>query len=1101
MAHGVVLVNQAKIITLTGGGAGQGFSPLEVSMQSFHIGDGVSITVQGVTFAPELPRIKSGDNLQEDVYQAGDSISAGSLGFSGTTPDDANMIQLLREFRYAGGGEVFNLSANANYVQYVLGGLNPNQTYQLDLFTVSDNETRCTQFQVMGGETYHDNVETTRKAKVIQYKLTPDAVGNVTVRYGFGGSGEGGAGLLSAVSLTTSSAELIRGTNVSIDQSAKTVTLTMGGKAIRLQPWADGTLRVMMAAGKSIPESKSFAVISAANGKGWEVAEDANSVRLQSKLLRAVLSKQSGLLSCYKPYGLLFEQKSWSLAPAKDKRDGVVSGATFSRTNDEHFYGAGVVGEQLRNKNAEIQLLNNNTEVRIPVLYSSHGYSLFWDNPARGKLKLSPDAVTWEFTAGDAADFYVMAGANADAVVSAYRTLTGGAPLFPKWAYGFWFSKNKFNSQKEILDAAKDFRDRDYPVDLIIQDYYYWKPDDSPNDYDQWGSHQFVANRYPDPKGMVDQLHNQYHMKFMTVIWPRFDQLIDHAKELIAANAMLPNQPGDSQWERNMRFYDPFGAKGRKIYGRQVMDSLWPLDIDAWWMDAAEPEMSNDVLAGFDTAAGPGSRVMSAYPLLHTEAVYQAQRAADKQNRKRVVLLPRSAWAGMQRNAAINWTGDIYQDWSTLAWQIEGLQNYSIAGLPYITTDVGGYEPTAEADRELFIRWFEWGAFCPIFRVHGVGRPFPWEYGVEAEPILKKFLNLRYRLLPYIYSNAALITNNDGTMLRPLVMDFADDPQALGTWDEFMFGPSLLVCPVYQSCKPTVSKPNQFVDKAGKSGQVTVTYLKANEGFSAQRKINNRSMIEGGPSGEQNGAQVLRVEMSYTPKVNGNLALEVGEAHPEGYPVSNVTIDGNPVTAEPLNGDWQFPLFAFQAKAGVPVHFSFETKAMNPGILIVKKPDGSVKGKVYFPGKGQWYDFWTGKQLVGGNTLTVNSALDIIPLYVRAGAIIPMGPESQYVNEKPTDPIELRVYRGANGELALYEDEGDNYNYTKGMSATIPIKWDEQSKTLTIGARKGEFPRMLKNRIFNVVFVSDYHGIGEQITDKYDAQITYDGNAVDVKAP
>jgi alpha-D-xyloside xylohydrolase len=889
--------------------------------------------------------------------------------------------------------------------------------------------------------------------------------------------------------------------DVAIDQSGKTVTLTTNDKVIRLQPWAAGALRVTAAPGKSIPGSKSLAVIATANGEGWQVSEDANSVQLQSKSLRAVLNKQSGLLSCYKPDGsLLFEQKSWALAAAKDAaRDGITPGAAFSRANDERYYGAGVVGDQLRSPQAEVCLVNNNTDIHIPVLYSSRGYGLFWDNPSRGKIKLSPDTLTWEFSAGDAADFYVLSGANADAAVAAYRTLTGNAPLMSKWAYGFWFSKNKFNSQKEVLDAAKNFRERGYPVDLIIQDYFYWKPDGSPHAWDGWGSHQFMANRYPDPKGMVDRLHNEYHMKFMTVIWPRFDMETANAKELEAAGAMLP-KAGDGEWETGSRFYDPFGPKGREIYGKQVMDNLWPLGVDAWWMDAAEPEIPNHIMAGFDTNGGPASRVMDAYPLLHTQGVYEAQRKADTQNQKRVVLLPRSAWAGMQRNAAVNWTGDILQNWKTLAWQIEGLQNYSLAGLPYITTDVGGYGPTPEADRELFVRWFEWGAFCPVFRVHGVARPFPWEYGKAAEPTLKKFVNLRYRLLPYIYSEAARVEKAQGTLMRPLVMDFANDEKALTTWDEFMFGPSLLVCPVYKSNYESAATLDQWADANGKQGWLDVSYIKKGDEAAVSKQLSDGFGFKEGPTREQSQSSNVIVAGSFTPKVNGKLYLVVSEAHPEGYPVK-MTVDGKAVDSEPLNGDWEFPRFPFEAKAGVSVKFSYESKMKYPFLRVVSETKGGESREVYLPGKGDWYDFWTGEKISGGKTLTVKAPLTMIPLYVRAGSIVPFGPELQYADEKTADPIELRVYRGANGEFTLYEDEGDNYNHEKGAFAEIPIQWNETDRTLTIGAHKGEFPGMLKKRVFNVVFVGSNHGVGEQAADKYDAQITYDGLAVSVKAP
>jgi len=780
--------------------------------------------------------------------------------------------------------------------------------------------------------------------------------------------------------LTLSFPLLANAENLPTNSNDHSIQVITPSGITRVTPWLNGTVRVESAPGNSIPEKKSLAVIAPPDATDWEASDEPDKVLLKGPRLLVDLDKKTGLVAIKTSDGksLLLQELKQSFQPAKEAaRDGLEITTVFKRDKDR-FYGGGVVGagmtnlnefftwseDNLRDPTTDLSMLNMNTHIRIPILYSSRGYGIFWDNPSRGKLSLTKDRMTWSSGAGDLADFYVMAGPTADQAIGEYRKLTGAAPLFPKWAYGFWFSKCAFSRQDEILDIAAQFRAKQFPIDLIIQDWLYWPKG-------AWGSHQFAPDRYPDPKGMIETLHNKDHMRFMSVIWAKFQPNCgDHYKELEAANGLFPAE----DWAgKDIRYYDPFDAKARAIYGRQVMESLLSLGQDAFWMDGAEPEMKDSLQSmakfeTFQTTTGPFSRVLSAFPLVHTEAVYTAQRATT--NEKRVVLLPRSAWAGMQRYGAANWTGDISQDWKNLIWQIEGLQNYSITGLPYITTDVGGYSIRGnplESDTELFVRWFEWGTFCPIFRVHGSPRPFPWEYGIKAEAILKKFDQLRYRLLPYIYSEASRVTFNGGTLMRPLVMDFQKDNRALNTWDQFLFGPSLMVCPIYEK--------------------------------------------------------------------------------------------------------------------------------------------GVTQKQVYLPGQGNWYDFWTGEQIPGGYTTRAPAPLeslpiapapiDSIPLYVRSGSIIPMGPDLQYAEEKPADPIELRIYPGADGSFTLYEDEGDSYRYERGVYATIPISWNEKSQTLTVGKRQGVFPGMLKKRTFDIVWVGSGHGVGGNSTSA-DKKIEYNGEAVSV---
>ncbi len=413
-----------------------------------------------------------------------------------------------------------------------------------------------------------------------------------------------------------------------------------------------------------------------------------------------------------------------------------------------------------------------------------------------------------------------------------------------------------------------------------------------------------------------------------------------------------------------MAVYDATSAPARKFYWEQVDKGLFSIGLDAWWMDTTEPEtegQEDNIQIGHKLAAGSGDRYVNLFPMLTTGAVYDGQRSAS--DKKRVYILSRSAFAGSQRYGVTAWSGDINSDWFSYRRQIPAGLNFALSGIPYWTTDIGGFvfgSPTDPAFRELFVRWFQYGTFNPILRVHGTRNPDEnelWSYGPEAQKILVSFDRLRYRLLPYTYSLAWKTTHDSYTPMRPLVMDFRTDVRAENTWDEFMYGPAFLV---------------------------------------------------------------------------------------------------NPVT----------------------------------------EPAASSR-QVYLP-EAKWYDFWSGVATDGGSEVSAAAPLERLPLYIRAGSIVPMGPDEEWATEKPADPIELRVYRGADGDFTLYEDENDNYDYEKGVYATIPLHWDDGKQMLTIGDRQGQFPGMLTSRKFQVVFVGENHGNGIMPSDTPDKVVSYSGKALTV---
>jgi alpha-D-xyloside xylohydrolase len=622
----------------------------------------------------------------------------------------------------------------------------------------------------------------------------------------------------------------------------------------------------------------------------------------------------------------------------------------------EAFYGLGQHQGGVWNYHGEsVDISQDNTNISIPLLLSSNGYGIFWNNESRGRFNNRfVHALYISSEVADTIDYYFLFGPDFDKIIAGYRELTGAAPMFGKWAYGFWQCKNKYKTQAELLGVAHKYRELHIPVDNIVQDWFWWTT---------MGEFKF-SDKYPDPKGMLDDLHKN-HMHLMFSVWPYFYPGSQTYTDMDQKGYFIDRTKIAAYHPKGMALYDATNPEARKYYWNLIDKSLFQIGADAWWMDTTEPETEareDSAMVTNKVAAGNGARYANVFPLLTTKAVYEGQRAAS--DKKRVFILSRSAFAGSQRNAVTAWSGDVNSDWETLRRQVPAGLNFALSGLPYWTTDIGGFtsgDPKDPAYRELFIRWFQFGTFCPIFRVHGTRAGDEnelWSYGPEAQKVLTSYDKLRYELMPYIYSLAWKTTSEHYTLMRPLVMDFRTDTRAQNTGDEFLFGPSILVSPV----------------------------------------------------------------------------------------------------TEP----------------------------------------GATTRHLYLP-KAQWFDFWTGKMVEGGRALDAPATIDRLPLHVRAGSILPMGPDVEYAAEKPADPLELRVYRGANAAFTLYEDENDTYNYEKGAYATIPMAWDDGAKTLTIGERKGSFPGMLASRTFRVVFVGEGHGAGIGATPQADRVVQYSGSPVTVK--
>jgi len=744
------------------------------------------------------------------------------------------------------------------------------------------------------------------------------------------------------------------------------VLLQTQSGVLRLKVWSDRVVRVTYGLGQSLPPLKSLAVISKPEHVAWKLAQAADAIALSTKSLVVQVDRQTGTVQFFDASNhLLLAESPGSRALTPNKVasfDVLASRQSFLLTPGEAIYGLGQHQAGLMNyRGHRVRLLQENREIGIPMLVSSRGYGLFWDNPAVTDVDAgvpgSEDLLTWNSEAADAVDYYFLAGPELDDVIASYRRLTGAAPMMGEWAWGFWQCKERYASQQELLGVAQRYREMGVPLDGIIQDWQYWSP--AP-----WGSHEFDPKRYPDPAGMFKQLHDE-HVHALISVWPKFDTGCSNAVELAKAGALYPQvipyvyPKGQGQW------YDPFSAAGRRVYWKQISKKIFSRGVDGWWLDASEAELSGKwgEFRGFNTADGPGAKVFNAYPLMHTTGVYQGQRAET--SARRVFILTRSAYAGQQRNAAVAWSGDIQGNWDVFRKQIPAGLNFIASGIPYWNTDIGGFfggDPAQAGYAELFTRWFQFGAFTPMFRVHGTGKPKEiWRFAPDIQPILIRYNELRHRLVPYIYSTSWRVTSEGYTLMRLLAFDFRRDDNVLNLADQFMFGPAIMVNPVVQPA------------------------------------ATNRD--------------------------------------------------------------------------------------------------------VYLPASQDWFDFWTGQRFTGGQHIQADAPLATLPLFVKAGSIIPLGPSVQYIGEKPADPMELRVYPGADGTFTLYEDEGDNYNYEHGVHATIPISWDEKSKTLTLGRRSGKFPGMLQQRKFRIVFVSPNHGIGGAVTESADVEVVYRGRALKISAP
>ena len=903
--------------------------------------------------------------------------------------------------------------------------------------------------------------------------------------------------------------------------------------SVKLEVISDNIIRVIAGPGKDILTTESLVTVYTKKvGLSWNIVQSGGKVALKTKALTAIVDLKSGAVSFFDANGkkILYEKpiagRSFKPAVFDGKRYYHIV-QTFQTTADDAWYGLGQHQDGVYNyRGQQVNFFQNNTEVAIPFLISAKNYGILWDNyslttagdtrplhqlsslqlfskkaeagwltasyandkskPAEiiteraesninmeflgdSRIQLPPEftaatgVVSWEgslasdlsglhqlhFTfggslklwldgklvldrwrkawnpapasvaisfnkgekkqikiewtpeggesyislkwqeplseeaqnsfsfsseAGRQIDYYFIHGNSMDEVISGYRELTGKAPIVPKWALGFWQSRERYKTEDEILKTVDEFRKRNIPIDNIVLDWSYWREA-------EWGSQDFDEKRFPSPDSMIDLLHKKYHTQIMISVWPKFYEGISTYNEFEKNGWLYKRNVADRQRDWISKgyvstFYDAFNTNARKGFWDLINKKIYSKGIDAWWMDASEPDILSNVnpqkrkFQMGATALGSAAEYLNAYPLQNAKGIYEGQRSTDPD--KRVFLLTRSGFAGSQRYAAAIWSGDIGSTWHDMKTQIAAGINFSMSGLPYWTMDIGGFvvplkfekpnPENLEEWRELNTRWYQFGAFVPLFRAHG---QYPYREIFNIAPddhaAYKSFLyydKLRYRLMPYIYSLAGAAYHDNYTMMRGLVMDFAKDTAVMNIGDQFMFGPSLLINPVYEY------------------------------------RQTERSL--------------------------------------------------------------------------------------------------------YLPRSAGWYDLYSGKWYAGGQRMVAAAPYERLPVYVKAGSIIPFGPALQYTAEKPADTITLNVYTGADASFNLYEDEGTNYNYEKGAFSVIPVKYSESAKTITVGDRKGSFNGMLRKRIFRINIISANKKRGLNFDDS-DKDISYEGQKITIK--
>lgn len=757
----------------------------------------------------------------------------------------------------------------------------------------------------------------------------------------------------------------------SFEQTTRGVKGTVQGMDIKVEFYSNNTIRVYKTPQGNPYVKESLSVIKSPEVTPFTFENHGNKINLKNNAVTVEINTQTGGIYFYTPegktllidkdYGTQFTPLNDAGTPSYTVREG------FVLDKDEPIYGVGqIMDNKFNRRNSSYKLQNENMFTYSPYFMSIKEYAVFWDNYSISNYNDNPQELSFE-SIGHCADYYFMYGGNADGVIAQVRDLTGKAPMLPLWAYGFFQSKERYHTQDESLDVLKKYRNLQVPIDVIIQDWRYW-PEYKKSD-SLWNSQSFDKERFPDPKKWINEIH-KLNAKLLIVTWPGFGPKTEQRKVFENKNMIIdfvtwPPKSG-------ARPYDVFNPEARDIYWTYLNKGIFSnINNDGWWLDSTEPDHKDRKDSDYllPTHLGTYRSVKNAYSLMHNSGIATHQKAQSTD--KRVVILTRSGFVGQQRFGSNTWSGDVKSTWDMLQKQIPAALNFTLMGLPNWNSDIGGFFAREWNEgggvnnpefQELYVRWMQFGTFTPMMRSHGTDIPREiWNFGERGTwcfDAQEKAINLRYKLLPYIYSTSWDVSNNNGTFMRPLIMDFAADTKTHEIGNEYLFGRSFLVAPVTQ----------------------------------------------------------------------------------------------------------------YKAKTW----------------------------PVYLPQGSDWYNFWTNEFHKGGQTVTADTPVDIVPLYVKSGSIVPFGPKVQYSTEKKWDELEICIYPGSDGEFLLYEDENDNYNYEKGSYSTIKFKWNDASKTLTIEGREGNFSGMLKSRKFKIIVAGSNQAIADGLAKPIKI-ISYNGKKTLIK--
>ena len=675
---------------------------------------------------------------------------------------------------------------------------------------------------------------------------------------------------------------------------------------------------------------------------------------------------------------------------------------TFTLDKDEAIYGLGTIQNGNMNRRGEKKRMEqSNLEDFQNVLQSIKGWGIYWENYSPTLFEDNANGMTFDSEVGEGIDYYFMYGGSADGVIAQMRHLSGDVPMFPIWTYGFWQSKERYKSAQETEGIVDKYRALQVPLDGIIQDWQYWG-----SNY-LWNAMDFLSEDFANGQQMIKNVHAK-HAHFMISIWASFGPQTQQYHELNGKGLLLPIEtwpqsgishvwPPRMDYPSGVKVYDAFHPEARAIYWKHLK-RLYDYGTDAWWMDSTDPDFFNPKESDYEhpVYGGTWRSQRNAFPLETVRGIYESQRKWCT-SEKRVFIMTRSSFAGQQHYGSNMWSGDVNSSWDMLRKQVPAGLSFSLTGNPNFNTDIGGFfcgsyntkgrgsAPKNPQFQELYVRWMQYGLFCPVFRSHGADAPREiWQFGKKGEPVydaIEKMIRLRYRLIPYLYSIAWQVTSANDSYMRPLFSDFAADKKVWDMTDEFMFGHSILAAPI------------------------------VNPQYTEEKVIRTDAMT--------------------------------GWDHQD---VKGQKDDGNSI-------NW--------------LEKKYATKYLPKGTL--------------------WYDFWTGKRYKGGQNVTLETTLDQVPMFIRAGSILPLGPEMQYVGEKRWDHLELHIYPGADGTFTLYEDEGDGYHYEEGIYTTITFHWNDKARKLTIGQCKGQYPGMLQQRRFTIIW-----------PDGSSQVVTYDGKEITI---